>query len=65
MRKEDWERERRAEERLKNIIRAPRPKQRCQAFQDRTKYNRKRNERGLDDLSSFLGFSNIICVCQP
>jgi hypothetical protein len=50
MKKEDKEKQRKAD-----LIRAPRPKQRCQAFQDRTKYNRKSNKGIQLDPLSFLG----------
>lgn len=46
MKKEDKEKQRKAD-----LIRAPRPKQRCQAFRDRTKYNRKSKGVKLDPLS--------------
>lgn len=31
-------------------IRIPLPKQRCQAFRDQTKYNRKRDKKGSQEL---------------
>lgn len=44
-------------ERLKRLkpLRIPLPKQRGATFQDRTKYNRKRSERGQNGLSSYFG----------
>jgi hypothetical protein len=37
------------------LIKAPMPKQRCQAFRVKTKYNRVRESKGgRDDRSSFL-----------